>query len=689
MRNDAKLGNSVGTGAAVIDKIANGEAFSFLYDGKQSQDILRQWKHTEKTRHLSDGTEILVSTYRDVETGVEASTEVTRFPGAPAAEFILYLRNTGTRDTGIFEKILPLNIALNTGATGEVILHYARGSLGKVEDYLPVDEEVASGTLINLTHYVLQGVNQVGGELPFFNLDWQRGGLIVAVGWSGQWAVRVSGETGQKVRLEAGQETTHLKLHPGETVRTPRILAQQWDGNDRLVGHNQFRRLLFEHYVPRINGQIVVPPVSNSDAFTYEYEAIKKKTGQNPLHVVSQLKSGEEQGLLSSANDALNWVNEKNQLEFIRGIPPVGIELYWLDAGWFPGKWPFGVGNWTADPKRFPHGLRPLSDAAHEKGLKFLLWFEPGRVGPGSAIAKQHPDWVLHRQEEGALGGLFNFGDPDALHWMTQTISARIDEWKVDIYRQDSNICPLLFWRTADAPDRQGVTENHWIEGLYAFWDSLLRAHPGLMIDNANWRVTGPDIEVMRRSVGSLTRSETECGGIPHAEATQLQTAELSLWVPITMGAANGFDPYTFRSAATNAMGAGLDLRAPYVPLNQVKRGIEEVKSLRPYWLGDYYPLSDIGLDPKAWAAWEFNRPDLQSGFAVFFRRPSSQQSTFETSLRGLDPSAFYDVTFAEDYDVKERRRMTGAQLAHLHVAISSRPGSLLVKYKITARTKR
>ena len=132
MRNNAKLGNSVGAGAAIIDTIANGQAFSFLYDGKQSQDILRQWKHTEKTRHLNDGTEILVSTYRDVETGVEASTEVTRFPGAPAAEFILYLRNTGTRDTGIFEKILPLNIAFNTGATGAVVLHYARGSLGTV-----------------------------------------------------------------------------------------------------------------------------------------------------------------------------------------------------------------------------------------------------------------------------------------------------------------------------------------------------------------------------------------------------------------------------------------------------------------------------------------------------------------------------------------------------------------------------
>ena len=668
---------------SVIDKVANGEAFSFLYGGKRSQDMLRRWKQTKHTKPSHDGSEIQVTSYRDEESGVEISLEVRRFAGAAAVECILYLRNTGTRDTGIFENILPLDLGLDVPRPGKIVLHSARGSLGRVEDYLPIDKEVADGTVLNLSHYVMDGANQVDGQLPFFNLEWQGGGLIGAVGWSGQWAVQVNGQGRQKVRLRAGQQTTHLKLHPGESIRTPRILLLQWHGGDRLVGHNQFRRLLFDHYVPRIDGKIVVPPVANSDGFTYEYELLAKKTGKNPLEVVSQLKPGEEQSLANSANDALNWVNEKNQLDFIRGIPPVGIELYWLDAGWFPGTWPFGVGSWTADPEKYPHGLRPLSDAAHEKGLKFLLWFEPGRVGPGSTIATRYPDWVLHRAGEGKLGGLFDFGNPAALQWMTKTISERISQWDVDIYRQDSNICPLPFWQVADTPDRQGIAEIHWIEGLYKFWDDLLREHPKLMIDNANWRVTGPDIEVMSRSVGSLTRSETECGGIPHPEATQLQTEELSLWVPLGMGAVNGFDPYTFRSGATNGMGTGLDLRAPYVPLDQVQRGIAELKSLRPYWLGDYYPLTNIDLDQRTWAGWQFHRPDLKAGFAVFFRRRLSEQSSLEATLHGLDPAARYEVTFADTYEIKNKRTMSGKQLMRLHVGISTTPGSLLIRYQL------
>ena len=678
-------GNQTGASTAaapLIEQITTGTAFSFLYDGKRSQDLLPQWKQTSSRKSLGDGRELHVTTYHDEASGLQISREVTAFPGVAAVECILRLRNAGTRDTPVIEKILPLDLQFAAGGAGKIVLHYAHGSMGRPDDFLPIDQEVVPGAELSLAHYVLEGANHVDGQLPFFNLQWQGGGLIAAVGWTGQWAVRVSGENGRGVVVRAGQQTTHLKLHPGESIRTPRMLLLQWQGDDRFLGHNQFRRLLLAHYVPRIDGQTVVPPVSDSNAFVYEYEAIAKKTGRNPLEVVAQLKPGGEKELSGLVDDALNWVNEKNQLDFIRGMPPVGMEVYWLDAGWFEGEWPFGVGSWIPDPKKFPHGLKPMGDAAHAKGLKFLLWFEPGRVGLGSQIATEHGEWVLHRPAEGKLGGLFNFGDPAALRWMTESLSAKISDWGIDIYRQDSNICPLPFWQAADSPDRQGITEIHWVEGLYGLWDGLLREHPKLMIDNANWRITGPDIEVMSRSVGSLTRSETECGGIPHPTATQVQTAELSLWVPLGMGAVNGFDPYVFRSAATNGVGSGLDLRASYVPLDQARRGIEELKSLRPFWLGDYYPLIDVTRDEQAWSGWEFHRPDLKAGFAVFFRRSMSPQPALETGLRGLDPVANYDVTFARTYDVGEKRRMTGEQLRHMRVEIDSKPGSLLIRYQ-------
>ena len=37
---------------------------------------------------------------------------------------------------------------------------------------------------------------------------------------------------------------------------------------------------------------------------------------------------------------------------------------------------------------------------------------------------------------------------------------------------------PLDFWRRNDAPDRQGITENHHVTGYLAYWDELRRRHP-------------------------------------------------------------------------------------------------------------------------------------------------------------------------------------------------------------------
>src|SRR5205823_655053 len=118
-----------------------------------------------------------------------------------------------------------------------------------------------------------------------------------------------------------------------------------------------------------------------------------------------------------------------------------------------------------------------------------------------------------------------------------------------------------------------------------------------------------------------------------------------------------------------------------YVPLDQIKSGIEELKSLRPFWLGDYYPLTEVALDERAWAGWQFYRSDLKAGFAVFFRRSLSEQSSLETGLHGLDPAANYNVTFARTFESDEKRIMTGEQLMHLRVKIGAKPGSLLVRY--------
>ena len=179
----------------------------------------------------------------------------------------------------------------------------------------------------------------------------------------------------------------------------------------------------------------------------------------NPLKILPDLSPSDLDKRFVSPDASLNCVTEKNQLALINGMPDVGVEAYWLDAGWFQGVWPGGRGSWV--PKAdFPRGLRPLGDAAHARGIKFLLWFDPEAVAPDSIIAKEHPEWVLHQPKEGQWGGIFRFSDPKALAWITDLLSKCISDWGVDILRYDRNTNPSPFWQEADAPDRQGITRS-------------------------------------------------------------------------------------------------------------------------------------------------------------------------------------------------------------------------------------
>lgn len=616
--------------------------FSFTYGGTPSADLLGSWKRTQAKAAPEGGRERHTVTWTDRATGLDVTAEVTLFAGYPAAEWVLYLKNTGAADTPLIENILPLDLSARVPEKGDVVFHHAKGSACAADDFLPIDQAVPPDGRVDLAP---AGGRSSNGRLPFFNLQWPGGGMVGAIGWSGQWAMHLKRTGGGSLVLQAGQQKTHLVLHAGEAIRTPRILLVTWAGDDPLRGHNLLRRLMLAHYVPRIDGQPVLPPITHNGWFTFN------------------------QG---------NQVTEANQLEIIRAMAPTGIEVYWLDAGWFEGGWPSGVGSWRPRADAFPRGLAPLSEAAHKAGMKFIVWFEPERVHPASRIAKEHPEWVLRT---GGGDGLYNLGDPAARRWLTDYLAGFLEESGIDIYRNDFNIDPLPFWQAADTPDRQGMAEIRYVEGLYRMWDDLRQRRPGLWIDNCASGGRRIDLETCSRSL-PLWRSDTQCCGHAEPIQDQVQMAGLSLYVPLHAGGCWGFDPYVFRSIATTGTNLCPDPRRPDYPAALAKAALGEAKSLRPFYLGDYYPLLPITTSDRDWCAWQLDRPEAGGGFAVFFRRPKSPYTAAEAGLRGLDPSVTYEVTLAEAFEAKDRRKMAGRDLARLRIEIGSAPGSVMLTYR-------
>ena len=383
-----------------------------------------------------------------------------------------------------------------------------------------------------------------------------------------------------------------------------------------------------------------------------------------------------------------NLVTEKNQIEFATAIHDrqLPVDALVLDAGWFEGGWPYGVGNWFPKKDAFPRGLRPLSDALHQMGMKFCVWFEPERVSEGTWLDKHHPDWILQEGKQLAWlrrkdkQKLLNLGNPEALRWLTDHLSEMITKEGIDILRYDFNIEALDFWRNADAPDRQGMTEIRYIEGLYALWDELLKRHPDLLIDNCSAGGRRIDLETYSRS---LPLWRTDFGGELAGE--QSINLGLSLYVPLHSVATikDKTDPPDLY-ANRGIMSAGLilmyDVRPPDFDAALTRRIITEEKRISKFYYGDFYPLTPITTDEGDWVAYQCDRPDLKEGMVMAFRHRMAKDESLTVKLRGLREDRTYEV---EDLDSAEKYNVSGKELAagtRLHIAAA--PGSSLLIYR-------
>ena len=618
--------------------------FSFLYDGNASEALLDSWTRQATSQDAADRSEQSAS-WTDPVTGLKVSASGTAFKDFPAVEWVLRFENTGAAETPILQKVQALDVLLSASAQQTVVLDQINGDVCSDRSFAPLERELKPGEKVALAP---AGGRPSSGTFPFFNLQQGARGVFVAIGWTGQWAASMRRDTNGSVRLQAGMEQTHLRLHPGESIRTPRILLLGWSG-ERLDAHNQFRRLLLAHYLPKLGGQPVPLAIS---AQTFNRWA----GGARP-----------------------NWATEAGQIAAAKVDRDLGCDTVWFDAGWFEGNFPYGVGNWFPKPKEFPNGLRPVGEACEKLGLKFLVWYEPERVAKDTQIAREHSEFVLPTNKPPGAAGLFNLGDPQARRWLTDLLVRQITDFHIHTYRNDFNMDPLTYWRQNDAPDRQGITEICYVEGLYAMWDELRARFPGMYLDDCASGGRRIDLEMVMRSVVQ-TRSDSACAP-GRSEWDQAQAYGLNLYLPLH--ATIGWEPgaYECRSSATAGFCAEWDILDPQFPRAKARACIHEITDNRPYWTGDYYPLTPWTLDADRWMAWQLHRADQDAGIVLAFRHKDSPYSTLQVELRGLKPAQKYRVQFIDDQHHVTSRNLSGRDLSVLELRLPARHTSLLVRY--------
>ena len=498
-----------------------------------------------------------------------------------------------------------------------------RGDDDTKNSFLPIEKTIEKGE-----EFVLA---PIGGRpsnttaFPYFDLTLDGKPILFAVGWAGQWKAIIK-RTTDGVNVKIGMENADFYMLAGAKLNLPSCCVMTGEcGEDAPALRRRFRKMLATDMNPLPDG-VEHLPISVAPYDRYFY-------GKCP-----------------------DWPTVDGQLRTLKATQKCKyFDTFWIDAAWFRLGFPDGVGNYTF-AEGFPDGLRPVADAVHEAGMRFMVWFEPERIHSGSEIFENHKDFLLSVTGEKDTF-LYNLGDETAFSWLKNTLINFIRDNGIDNYRQDFNMEPLPYWLQNDQEGRRGITEIRYVNGLYKLWDSLLDEFPNLLIDNCASGGRRLDFELTRRSV-PLWRSDINCAPVKpdwHCDVwNQNQTLTLSEYLPYHACGAWELNTFELRSAATSGIACDFDLLNENYDFERACKMLCELKNLSKYWKGDFYPLTKPTTDENVFAAFQLAEED--AGFALIFRRADCEEADFVLKLEAIDENADYKLLITDnDYNTTEK----------------------------------
>ena len=496
------------------------------------------------------------------------------------------------------------------------------------------------------------------GTSPFFDLNRLEKGVLMAVGWTGQWNAQF--ERGNKdVRMLGRIEGVRFYMKPGEKFRTASTTVMEYS-NGQDNAHNLWRRYIKD----------CVSPVGKQE-----------RDKDLPFSAIFW-------GGIATDELKKRWEGILEQ--------KLPFNYCWMDAGWYEplkgetcaeqslewGK----VGTWQVSSKYHPGGLRDAADWLKERNIKFQLWFEPERINLSNEPWTEYMKPMHDPNDKNVIIALHK---DEVAEQLIEMVSKKIEEIGVDLYRQDYNIGPIPFWRLNDEEKREGVNEIKYINNLYRFWDALLEKFPYLLIDNCAGGGHRVDIESLARAV-PLWRSDfcSIWDNVP--EGYQLQEIGNAWWYPysgVGFGPTLG-DTYNFRSAYA----AGMTVRtwehadpewevgATNEPFEWARKYFNEYLSVQHYFTCDFYPLIKNSRENISWAASQYDEPESSSGIILAFRRAECPFAVADVMLGGVDESKLYEFV---NVDTGVRMSVMGADLKKygMKLTIPHKRESLLIKY--------
>jgi alpha-galactosidase len=557
-------------------------------------------------------------------------------PGSAAVEVW-----TDVRGSGGSASIRDLNALAVTVPEGRV--HWVSGLDVGGRPFTRLGRELAPGESLALGSPIVSSTHDV----PFVAVAGPEGTVFAALAWSGTWS-GVLDRRDDGIALHMGLPAMSVDVPADEVIEGPHALIGVAPGDEHAASSAMQQALMA--------GRAEFPSLSTFNSwFVYGTR-----------------------------------INESNMRDAIEQASRVGIELFQLDAGWYPQErpasiWDFteGLGTWQVDRSRFPRGLGPIGDHARAHGMRFGVWVEPERVARGTVgqpglaeerfLATSGGAYDPNRPHDDTPDAQICLGDRAAREWLLARLVAFIEEARPDYLKWDFNR-----WIVCDRPDHDhAVDGGSFAHGLYAMLEAIRQRFPSLLIENcsggghrldaglarltdAGWMddLSAPSVRV-RHNLQGLT-ALFPAGYLlsyvmPHADEPMNGAADMAALA---------------RSRMAGTLGLAVDFHGiGERDINELTQQVRLARGLREYQAGasTYLLTPQAGAGPSWDVVQQWSAARGRGVLWVFNTDDGGARTTVR--LRGLDPGRIYEL---RQVDTNRRELLGGATL--LEAGLELRP---------------
>lgn len=617
---------------------------NFVYDDVYYQGFRpKYFSQTSKNVTTSSNNDIVTTKIVLQRAELKITIESSLYRSYNAYDYTVYFENSSSTDSKILSNVVSYDYSI-TGGNARL-----KGILGDHgNQYAPYNYDLTkkvnfTSTLGRATHIYF----------PYFNVETDNGGYMLALGWGGTWKADfepIANGTHVTFKNCIGfyDEGTSTYLKAGEIYRTALVGVVRYYERNEDKATNAWRKWMVDCNLPR-ESATSSDPVNPSMATCIAADSDRPGTDGS----IAEYSGSWKRSLESFYNNGMD------------------IEFRWFDAGWYfdpygatvPADWWGTVGTWELDTVKWPNNsFRESVDYAHEKGTRTLVWFEPERVTHLDGLSANYGynrTWAL---SDWGNNNTFvnNLGNADCLTWTLNRIIAFMNQNNVDMYREDFNLDPAIFWSVGDGAQgdrRHGITENLYMQGHYALWDGIISwcASNGkcTYVDSCASGGGRNDLESVRRSV-PLLRSDADR---TYVSLKLAYTTTLCKWLPYTGAVAadqasqldaSNPDIYSMRACFLPHMTLTGSWYHDASTINWTKviQGRTEWKEAKSYFLKDFYvltPYRGVNNDTE-WTSYMYWDTARNSGLLQAFRQKDCTKGTVTVNVKGVNPDGYYRI---------------------------------------------